>query len=158
MHSVSSLSFLSFVSSHPPTPPPRNHSLSVYHIRTHALQVAHPNSFMNSWRKTTDNDNININNNNKQFPGCPGKVSWNQCCRLDTSPHDPRLAWISSPPSYLDITQKRVKQTPHDPPLSQTCLPQISYLDTPVTKMVYFPQKWCTFQILFVHMGSHYYS
>ena len=36
----------------------------------------------------------------------------------------------------------------------QTSLQQISYLCTPVTKIVYFPPKWCTFQILFAHMGK----
>ena len=39
----------------------------------------------------------------------------------------------------------------------QTYLSQISYLCSPVTKIVYFPPKWCPFQILFAQMGNGYY-
>ena len=52
------------------------------------------------------------------------------------------ITWPASKVSIMDL---------------QTCLPQISYLCTPVTKIVYFPPKWGTFQILFAHMGNSYY-
>ena len=39
----------------------------------------------------------------------------------------------------------------------QICLPQISYLGTPMNKTVYLPKKLCTFQILFAYMGNNYY-
>ena len=38
-----------------------------------------------------------------------------------------------------------------------TCLQQISCLCTPLTKIVYFPPKWCTFQMLFAHIEDGYY-
>ena len=74
-----------------------------------------------------------------QFHGCN---SWIQ--PVDHLQCDCRLKPVSWTWSYHNISKTGST-------VYQTCLPQISKLCTPVTKIVNFPPKWCTFQIVCTH-------